>query len=205
MVKSNIEKTHVWYYHRDSLIPNDFLILDLLFLERKVLFFVGKSVPIYFRDSIFCSVVSLQAIFSLLSYQTEMLSARKLSGLQQRWLWSWLYRSRNRITTKHVTGMKQTPAKSCDQPVFPPSVLFAWWEIIISTTVRVITGKWKKKKKYWRRQEKEHRNWDSTLFFYMQDIYPNYSVFQIWFKLFLSKRYLTLSWFVLPFDRRIHK
>lgn len=83
-----------------------------------------------------------------------MLSARTLSGLQQRWLWSWLYRSRNRITTKHVTGMKQTPAKSCDQPVFPPSVLFAWWEIIISTTVRVITGKWKKKKKYWRRQEK---------------------------------------------------
>lgn len=118
------------------------------------MFFVGKSVPIYFRDSIFCSVVSLQAIFSLLSYQTEMLSARTLSGLQQRWLWSWLYRSRNRITTKHVTGMKQTPAKSCDQPVFPPSVLFAWWEIIISTTVRVITGKWKKKKKYWRRQEK---------------------------------------------------
>lgn len=177
----------------------------MLFLERKVLFFDGKSVPIYFRDSIFFSVVSLQAIFSLLSYQTEMLSARTLSGLQQRWLWSWLYRSRNRITTKHVTGMKQTPAKSCDQPVFPPSVLFAWWEIIISTTVRVITGKWKKKKKYWRRQEKEHRNWDSTCFFYMQDIYPNYSVFQIWFKLFLSKRYLTLSWFVLPFDRRIHK
>lgn len=205
MVKRNIEKTHVWYYHQDNLIPNDFLILDLLFSERKVLFFVGKSVPVYFRDSIFFSVVSLQAIFSLLSYQTVMWSPRKLSGLQQRWLWSWLYRSRNRITTKHVTGMKQTPAKSCDQPVFPPSVLFAWWEIIISTTVRVITGKWKKKKKYWRRQEKEHRNWDSTCFFYMQDIYPNYSVFQIWFKLFLSKRYLTLSWFVLPFDRRIHK
>lgn len=31
-----------------------------------------KSVPIYFRDSIFFSVVSLQAIFSLLSYQTVM-------------------------------------------------------------------------------------------------------------------------------------
>lgn len=137
----------------------------MLFLERKVLFFDGKSVPIYFRDSIFFSVVSLQAIFSLLSYQTVMWSPKKLSGLQQRWLWSWLYRSKNSITTKHVTGMKQTPAKSCDQPVFPPSVLFAWWEIIISTTVRVITGKWKKKKKYWRRQEKEHRNWDSTCFF----------------------------------------
>lgn len=73
-----------------------------------------------------------------------MLSPRKLSGLQQRWLLSWLYRSRNRITTKHVTGMKQTPAKSYDQPVFPPSVLFAWWEIIMRTTVRLITGKWKK-------------------------------------------------------------
>lgn len=152
-------------YHQDNLIPDDFLISDLLFLERKVLFFDGKSVPIYFRDSIFFSVVSLQAIFSLLSYQTVMWSPKKLSGLQQRWLWSWLYRSKNSITTKHVTGMKQTPAKSCDQPVFPPSVLFAWWEIIISTTVRAITGKWKKKKKYWRRQEKEHRKWDSTCLF----------------------------------------
>lgn len=138
-----------------------------------------KSVPIYFRDSIFFSVVSLQAIFSLLSYQTVMWSPKKLSGLQQRWLWSWLYRSKNSITTKHVTGMKQTPAKSCDQPVFPPSVLFAWWEIIIRTTVRVITGKWKKEEEILA----ETRKRTSKLRFYL--------VF------FLHARYLSKIWILI--------